>query len=298
MARALHSCSYCSDFVAPTTKRLLRHVKLVHSQEPGFKIRCSYPHCSRNFSNYRTYQNHLIRHCRQRLTREYPNEVSGNEEGRTEEHGEPNEEVQPDTTALTENIANDVRNFCAKWILKTSELRKLTRKASLGIVEDVSGLIRQICSILHQQVSRHLLRNNISITDDLMDIFSESNDVITPFRSLTTFHQQLNFYKENFNLIMPRKEIISEKRFLFTTCGGKHKVKVQREEVFYVPIIDTLKQMLQNKTILKEVMMSHVSDNDSIMADFCDGTHFKSHSLFSVDQSTLHLHLYYDELEL
>ena len=44
--------------------------------------------------------------------------------------------------------------------------------------------------------------------------------------------------------------------------------------------------------------MSHVSDNDSIMADFCDGTHFKSHSLLNIDQPTLHLHLYYDEPEL
>ena len=119
-------------------------------------------------------------------------------------------------------------------------------------------------------MSRHLLRNNISITDDLMDIFCESNDVITPFKSLTTFHQQLNFYMENFNLIvsqvdiyfnfhlieqMPKREIISEKRFLSTTCGGKHRVKVQRE-VFYVPVIETLKQMLQNKTILKEVSTS------------------------------------------
>lgn len=258
-------------------KRLLRHVKLVHSQEPGFKIQCSYPHCSKNFSNYRTYQNHLIRHSRQKSReqtglREYSNEDNSNEEGHIEEHGNPNEEVQSlEAPALTENIADDVRNFCAKWILKTSELRKLTRNASLGIVEDVSDLIRQICSILHQQVSHHLLRNNISITDDLRDIFSESNDVITPFKSLTTFHQQLNFYKENFNLIvsqvdiyfnfhlieqMPKREIISEKRFLSTTCGGKHRVKVQREEVFYVPVIETLKQMLQNNTILKEVSTS------------------------------------------
>ena len=148
MARTSHSCSYCFDFVAPTMKRLLRHVKLVHSQEPGFKIQCSYPHCSKSFSNYRTYQNHLIRHCRQKSReqtglREYSNEDNSNEEGHIEEHGNPNEEVQSlEAPASTENIADDVRNFCAKWILKTSELRKLTRNASLGIVEDVSDLIR------------------------------------------------------------------------------------------------------------------------------------------------------------
>ena len=37
--------------------------------------------------------------------------------------------------------SDDVKSFIAKWLLKTSETRSLTRTASTGIVEDVGALI-------------------------------------------------------------------------------------------------------------------------------------------------------------
>ena len=59
---AAFKCRYCSELCAPSRKLLARHVRLVHSHEPGFHIGCCYSSCSRVFRNYRTYQNHLLSH--------------------------------------------------------------------------------------------------------------------------------------------------------------------------------------------------------------------------------------------
>ena len=37
--------------------------------------------------------------------------------------------------------------------------------------------------------------------------------------------------------------------------------------------------------------------NDGLIRDYCDGTQFRSHPLFSVDGKALQLMLYYDDLE-
>ena len=45
-----------------------------------------------------------------------------------------------------------LKAFGAKWILRTSETRYLTRKATVGMVEDVSDLIEVVSQSLHDQI--------------------------------------------------------------------------------------------------------------------------------------------------
>ena len=44
-------------------------------------------------------------------------------------------------------------------------------------------------------------------------------------------------------------------------------------------------------------MIGHKSHSD-ILSDFCDGSRYQCHPLFSASQPTLQIHLYYDELEV
>ena len=175
-----HQCHYCEE-QPPTQQLLLRHVKLVHSQEPGFTISCDY--CHRVFRNFRTYQNHLLSHKNstehdQVVTAELSFETNEiiNE---TRHLNEPHSQVVPDFT-----------NYCAQWILKTGETRRLTRTATLGIVHDVSDLIKEVSVHLEEQVKCFLQRNQIIIQDDcaLSMIFSEANPTVCPFSNLMSFH--------------------------------------------------------------------------------------------------------------
>ena len=62
IASIQYPCPYCAEFAAVTEKLLLQHVRIVHSNEPGFRIQCSFSGCARVFRNFRTYQNHLLKH--------------------------------------------------------------------------------------------------------------------------------------------------------------------------------------------------------------------------------------------
>ena len=93
---------------------------------------------------------------------------------------------------------------CAKWILKTSESRKLTRLATIGIVQDVSELVKDVCSCVEAQISNCLERNGIDIStvSGLSDVFTSTNETVAPFTHLMTHHQQMTYYREHYNLIV------------------------------------------------------------------------------------------------
>ena len=48
---------------------------------------------------------------------------------------------------------------------------------------------------------------------------------------------------------------------------------------------------------ISQVLNPHVRQ-DNLSGDFCDGTAYKKHSLFPVDQTAFQINLYYDELEI
>ena len=70
------------------------------------------------------------------------------------------------------------------------------------------------------------------------------------------------------------------------------------DHFYYIPLLDTLKILLNHPEIQAEVMNPHFSNADDEIHDFCDGLHFKNHPLFSSDPTSLQIIAYYDELEV
>lgn len=180
-------CPYCVDgeFSSPSEALLLSHVRLVHSLDPDFRIQCSVDSCSRTFNNFRTYQNHLLTHRpSQPDEREYQGwDVDSNDE---------------DASACPP-CKEDMQSFAAKWILKTSETRSLTRTATLGIVTDVADMVKHVTECLESQTRRIL--DSSGIDSSLIDgVFS--GPVTKPFEGLTSFNNQVNYYRKHFNLIV------------------------------------------------------------------------------------------------
>ena len=88
----------------------------------------------RLFENFRTYQNHRLTH-RPRVLDELP-------ATETDEDLGENDSGMETTLALPYIPSNsEMQSYAAKWILKTSEMRRLTRTATLGVVEDASDLV-------------------------------------------------------------------------------------------------------------------------------------------------------------
>lgn len=67
----------------------------------------------------------------------------------------------------------------------------------------------------------------------------------------------------------------------------------------YIPLFSSLKQLLIDDTVIEQIeQCSSRIRSDNKLSDFCDGTRFSSHELFSQDPYALQIIAYYDELEV
>lgn len=80
--------------------------------------------------------------------------------------------------------------------------------------------------------------------------------------------------------------------------SGSKRQKVQSAcTFFYVPLADSLAQLLRNEEVLKEIHTVR-SKNDMFLRDYCDGSFCKNHPLFSDEDTALQIVAYFDELEV
>ena len=55
---AMIGCPLCGEY-SPSLTQLLKHIRLVHADEPGFNLQCGIQGCSRTFRKYQTFRNHV-----------------------------------------------------------------------------------------------------------------------------------------------------------------------------------------------------------------------------------------------
>ena len=188
---------YCIEevFTAPSQSLLLTHIRLVHSCDPNFSIQCSAEGCLRTFSNFRTYQNHARSHDSRSFS-DFCADCPRSSEAASDKF--------PNTSTNVPNIAEakDMQAFSAKWILKTCETRCLTRKSTIGIVNDVSDMLQYVSQSLCDKIQAILTSNEIdpAILSQVKQVFD--SPICSHFEGLTSFHQQLQFFKDHFVLIV------------------------------------------------------------------------------------------------
>ena len=83
----------------------------------------------------------------------------------------------------------------------------------------------------------------------------------------------------------------------YRTVRGKQKFRLVKETYQYIPLLKTLKALLNQPDVLTEIHNSHASTDESLK-DFCDGMAFKEHPLFGVSELALCLHGYYDDFQV
>ncbi len=189
-------CSICNTFSAPSTKILYRHYQARSFQRPRLSIKCLFNPCNRLFKNYRTWQNHLLAHTKESTTRREDDDDYDDDGGGERDIGNEYNVSDKDAGTLTD--------YCAKWILNMSETRKLTRSASVGIVQDVNELVAKVACKLKSQIVACLERTNAPLESiaRLNEIFSPSNSIVSPFAGLDTFHSQMAYFKSHFDFIV------------------------------------------------------------------------------------------------
>jgi len=123
---------------------------------------------------------------------------------------------------VSDNFGSDhVRQYAAKWILKTRECRALTRSAMQGIIEDVTDLLDFACLSVKAKVYKKLSSMGINSSDltQLDEIFDNCGKKI--FDGVVTFHQQLQFYRQNFRFVVSVLSLFKSIGVIYLLSLGK-----------------------------------------------------------------------------
>ena len=137
-----------------------------------------------------------------------------------------------------------------------------------------------------------VVKNNVTKV-----IMETMNDAQNPFAGLDTNFKQLSYIKKNFNYAGYSEEVLGEK--LERVRRKNKRVLISKDEKFiYIPLLDSLAQLLSHKKIAKLILRMPKYCGDGILYDICDREFFKNDDLFRENEDALIIILYHDALEV
>ena len=194
----INNCPLCESFASPSMKGVVRHIGLVHAHEPGFRITCGVRECSRAYTNFSSYKKHMfVKHRDVMVVSNSDCGPSVSDDDSILLHSEEEmEEEQP-------YIAHRDRS-AALFILKASEIHKVSQSALNGLLGDISEFIDMTKERLMHKVGAALTEKGITMDGELLAI-SNSSDVKDPFSNLSSEYLQTQYFTRNFNLVVSSK---------------------------------------------------------------------------------------------
>ena len=89
-----------------------------------------------------------------------------------------------------------------------------------------------------------------------------------------------------------------EKYYVSQFSGIKRRKVSKSDTFYYVPLLQTLRNLLNQDDFRSEVLNPHFETTEDMLGDFCDGSLYNSHPLFSSHPLALQVIAYFDELEV
>lgn len=161
-----------------------------------------------------------------------------------------------------------------------------------SIMDCTQTLIKQVVSSVKSDVLKVLKISDKK--DGVENIFESYPD---PFVGIETDALQSKFIKENFNYVQHRIVQLGQK--LSRKKQEANRVIYEKEENFiYIPILESLKQMLSNERISSMVLRKPICCDNGVFYDIQDGTIYQNDEFFKQHDNALSLVLYHDELEV
>ena len=118
-----------------------------------------------------------------------------------------------------------------------------------------------------------------------------------PFTTLNSEAKLNKHIREKWGLVEPVQKVLGtrfDSRRNKTT--GTYDQVIVTDMFSYVPILETLKSILQKKEFA-DMIKPRYSPNDGVYADLRDATYFKESPLFSIEKDALQIQLFYDDFE-
>ena len=163
------------------------------------------------------------------------------------------------------------------------------------ILDGTSTLIERVKEHLKQKVLNCVNEKADELTaESVEEIFYSFED---PFTNLKTSYLQSSFLESNHNFIKPIQYILST-RISFKNKGSKRVICEQQDTMVYVPILQSIQQLLSNPKIADIVTSQSHFSKEGFLFDICDGDCFKNNQIFQEHPDGLQIILYHDEVEV
>lgn len=294
----MFKCFICQA-LHTTSKALISHLRIGHSFYPStkFKLSCSQDACRRQFSTYAG----LIKHL---------NTVHGNDFC----HGDDAEEdglfdnlqLEPDCLVSKNPIegneflqgagcsesnrsgqcsSDDTKNICAAII------SKLTGSGvANSVVSSVVSHLEDFAEGLHSEF-KHKVLSAIPADNPVRNTLGKCLETFeNPVENFNTESKRKKYLSEKWGMVDPVEKLLGFRydSRLNKVTGTFDQVPV-KDTFVYVPILETIKFICRNTHICGLLSTPSVS-SENRYEDFCDGSYFRSHPLFSEHQACIKSH--------
>ena len=197
----MYSCPYCAGFLGHSFKKLLGHIKFIHSHEPNFSITCG--DCGQSFRNFSSFKTHIRREQEKKTRAEHA--VLGEEVEENEDNASLSDDERDfDEEEETKDHIHDITNFLALFLLKTKEENQLSQQTINAILDNTEDVVESSVQCLKDKIITCLTNNEIQIAEvaGLNDILVEPSVFSRARGPLANEYLQMKYYVENFELVV------------------------------------------------------------------------------------------------
>lgn len=208
----MYSCHYCTEYTVHSFKKLLHHIKFIHSNEPNFRISCGY--CSQSFKRFESFKSHLRRKHQDKHNDEEDVDLGpdvGNDDIENDD-GEDDVDSHSESDADTEaEPRNKLTRSIALFILKTKEENQLSQPAIEAILDNTASLVDESLNCFKEEVRSCLATNGIDVAqiqgmDGLLNSKeSKFSKAVAPIGSQ---YLQMKYFVEKFKFVVSRKLLL------------------------------------------------------------------------------------------
>jgi hypothetical protein len=162
------------------------------------------------------------------------------------------------------------------------------------IMESTSCLVNQVLKSVKQQLITAIGPCEPQHQAILEQAFDQVPD---PFSGIETEALCSSYIKKTFNYVQ-YKEVSLGKKLVRKKKGQKLIISEKDETFIYIPILESLNQLLSNKRIAAIILRKPKLCEAGVMYDICDGSIYRNDEYFKEHPDALVLILYHDELEV
>ena len=163
-------------------------------------------------------------------------------------------------------------------------------------MENTDGLFRRLLEILRPRITATIANGDSNLSESIENIFCE---ISSPFNGVHTHNLLQAYVKKEFNYASFARKLLGEKLVSKKQKNGKMKICEKDEEFIYIPILESIEQLLSNKRLTEMIFMTKRRQENGIHYDVYDGTILKEDQYCQEKQNnSLQIVLYHDGVEV